>query len=194
MISGLKEWVMSICTAIFFITAVEMIMPNNSMKKYSKFVLGLILITVVLNPIIKIFDKNFNINGYVNEATKYFEEKQFQDDYDKYKNSSINNTVEVFSDNLENLCVNKLEEKFPRDSYEVSAQVSYDTEKEKFIISEVRVGVNEGNIRKVKKIKIKDSKEVSSKELIDDSKSKSITEYLNTVLNIPKDKIKVYKM
>lgn len=194
MISGLKDWVMSICTAIFFITAVEMIMPNNSMKKYSKFVLGLILITVVLNPIIKVFDKNFNINGYVNEATKYFEEKQFQDDYDKYKNSSINNTVEVFSDNLENLCVNKLEEKFPRDSYEVSAQVSYDPEKEKFIISEVRVGVNEGNIRKVKKIKIKDSKEVSSKELIDDSKSKSITEYLNTVLNIPKDKIKVYKM
>nr|WP_307897887.1 stage III sporulation protein AF [Clostridium botulinum] len=30
-----------------------MILPNNSIKKYAKFVLGLILITVVINPIIK---------------------------------------------------------------------------------------------------------------------------------------------
>ncbi|MCD3297735.1 stage III sporulation protein AF, partial [Clostridium botulinum] len=50
MIQSIRQWVISIATAIFFITAVEMILPNNSIKKYAKFVLGLILITVVINP------------------------------------------------------------------------------------------------------------------------------------------------
>ena len=50
MIEGLKVWITSICTAIFFITAVEMILPDDSLKKYAKFVLGLILITVVISP------------------------------------------------------------------------------------------------------------------------------------------------
>ena len=43
MIGELRNWIISICTAVIFITAVEMIMPNNSFKKYAKFVLGLIL-------------------------------------------------------------------------------------------------------------------------------------------------------
>ena len=62
MIEGLKVWVTNITIAIFFITAVEMILPDNSMRKYAKFVLGLMLIVVIINPIMKIFDKDFNFN------------------------------------------------------------------------------------------------------------------------------------
>ncbi len=64
LIELLKVWVTNITIAIFFITAVEMILPDNSMKKYAKFVLGLLLIVVIINPIIKIFDKDFNISAY----------------------------------------------------------------------------------------------------------------------------------
>ena len=40
---------------MIFMTAIEIIAPDNSMKKYIKFVLGLILISVMINPIIKFF-------------------------------------------------------------------------------------------------------------------------------------------
>ena len=70
MIELLKVWVTNITIAIFFITAVEMILPDNNMKKYAKFVLGLMLIVVIINPIIKIFDKDFDLNSYSSKATK----------------------------------------------------------------------------------------------------------------------------
>lgn len=193
MLEHLKVWVINICTAVFFITAVEMILPDNKMKKYAKFVLGLILITVIMNPIIKIFNNDFNLESYVNSASKYFEEKEYTKDYDKYKISSIDNTVNVFSKNLENLCIEKLREKFPKDNYEVIVDAGYDTEKENFVINTINVGITEGKVKKIKKIKINDSKEVSSSEIEDYKKSNIIKEYLSQLMNVPTDKIKVYK-
>lgn len=193
MLEHLKVWVINICTAVFFITAVEMILPDNKMKKYAKFVLGLILITVIMNPIIKIFNNDFNLESYVNSASKYFEEKEYTKDYDKYKISSIDNTVNVFSKNLENLCIDKLREKFPEDNYEVIVDAGYDTEKENFVINTINVGITEGKVKKIKKIKINDSKEVSSSEIEDYKKSNIIKEYLSQLMNVPTDKIKVYK-
>lgn len=194
MIEAFKEWIINICTAIFFITAVEMILPSNAMKKYTKFILGLILITVLINPIVKLFDKNFNIDSYVNNASRYFDEKQYRQDYDKYKVSSIDSTTQVFSNNLESLCIQKLKEKFPKDNYEIFPKVKYESNEEKFIIDEIKVGVNEGKVKTVKKVNIKNSKEVTSKDMISEEKSKEISEYLSQILNIPRDKIKVYKI
>jgi stage III sporulation protein AF len=194
MLEAFKNWIINICTAIFFITAVEMILPSNSMKKYTKFVLGLILITVLINPIVKLFDKNFDIDSYVNTASKYFEEKQYKQDYDKYKNNNIDNTAQVFSNNLGKICIQKLQEKFPKDNYEVFPKVKYDSNEEKFIVDEIKVEVNEGRIKNIKKVDIKDTKEVNVKEVLNKEKNKEIIEYLSEVLNIPKDKIKVYKI
>jgi stage III sporulation protein AF len=56
------------------------------------------------------------------------------------------------------------------------------------------VGVNEGKVKTVKKVNIKNSKEVNSKDMLSEEKSKEISEYLSQILNIPKDKIKVYKI
>ncbi|MCY6354072.1 stage III sporulation protein AF [Clostridium sp. ZS2-4] len=193
MLEHLKLWVINICTAVFFITAVEMILPDNKMKKYAKFVLGLILITVIVNPIIKIFNNDFNVESYVNSASKYFEGKEYAKDYDKYKVSSIDNTVSVFSQNLENLCIKKLKEKFPKDNCEVIVDAGYDAKSENFVINIINVGITEGKVKKIKKIRINDSKEVSNLEFEDYKKSNVIKEYLSELMNIPTDKIKVYK-
>lgn len=56
----LKELVTTLVTALIFITAIELISPNNSMKKYLKFILGLVLITIILNPIVKIISNGQN--------------------------------------------------------------------------------------------------------------------------------------
>jgi len=194
MLDALRNWILNISTAIFFITAVELILPNNSTKKYAKFILGLILITVVINPLIKVYDKNFNINSYVNSATKYFEEKKFKDDYEKYKKSSIEKTAEVFSSNLGEMTGAKLEEKFKKYKFKVTIDSVYQEEKGKYEISGIKVGVNEGSIKKIEKIKVGDSKEVSSKDTLSKELEGTIVEFISKELNIDKQKIMVYKM
>ncbi len=52
---ALKKFVITLVTVLIFMSAVEMIAPSK-MKKYIKFVLGLILITIILNPILQIVE------------------------------------------------------------------------------------------------------------------------------------------
>ena len=193
MIASIKQWIVSICTAIFFITAVEMILPNNSMKKYAKFVLGLILITVILNPIIKLFNRSFNFEGYINSASQYIDEKQYKNNYGKYKTETIDNTSEVFAKNLEKVCNKKLKDKYPKDNYNVKVKVLYDDVKEKFDIQEVNVGVKEEGVKKVKKVTLDETKEVATKKVMEKEKSSKIINYLSEAIDVPKEKIRVYK-
>ena len=48
----LNNFIITLVATMIFMTAIEIIAPDNSMKKYIKFVLGLILIVVLLNPIV----------------------------------------------------------------------------------------------------------------------------------------------
>ena len=48
----LNNFIITLVATMIFMTSIEIIAPDNSMKKYIKFVLGLILISVMINPII----------------------------------------------------------------------------------------------------------------------------------------------
>ena len=73
----LKEFVITLVTTMILITAVELIAPDNSMKKYLKFVLGLILIVVILNPILKFFNVGENeLKNSISSYEKNLKEKE----------------------------------------------------------------------------------------------------------------------
>lgn len=113
MIQILKDWIINICIVVFFVTAVEMILPDNKIKKYAKFILGLIIITVLINPIMKIFDGNYNIDVYANKAAETLSKSNYNSDFTKYQETSVNSTLENFNLNLKNLCEKILKDKIP---------------------------------------------------------------------------------
>lgn len=194
MIGELRNWIINICTAVIFITAVEMILPNNSFKKYAKFVLGLILITVLVNPIIKIFDKGFNLDEYTNRAVKYIDDKNYEKDYDKYKENSMSKTLDTFKANLENIVKDKLIDRYPNNAYDVEAEVAYDESSESVNIKNIKVGVRDGTIKAVKKVDISTKGSVeNSAQSLNDEKSMLIKEYLSKELDISANSIEVYK-
>ena len=195
MLQTLREWLISICTAVFFITAVEIILPDNSMKKYAKFVLGLILITVFINPIIKVFDKNFDISTYTANVIENFDKKKTESEFKQYKEKNLNTTLEVFKLNLQTSCEKKLKEKYPDSNCKVQVDAAYDSEKDELVIKDIKVGVKEGNVEKIKKIKIGgESKSVNSEDNMDNEKSTDIKKYLSNELNVSKEVIQVYKL
>ena len=195
MLQTLREWLISICTAVFFITAVEIILPDNSMKKYAKFVLGLILITVFINPIIKIFDRNFDISTYTANVVENFDKKKTENEFKQYKEKNLNDTLEVFELNLQTSCEKKLKEKYPDSNYKVEVNAAYDSENDKLAIKDIKVGVKDGSIEKIKKIKISgESKSVNSEDNMDNEKSTDIKKYLSNELNVSKDVILIYKL
>ena len=194
MIELLKLWVTSITIAVFFITAVEMILPDNSMKKYAKFVLGLLLIVVIIKPIIKIFDNDFNISAYSGKVTSYMETGTDQAKIKKYKESNILNTAENFKKNLEDQCLTNLEETYPENKYNVDIDVVYDSKNGVFNINTVGIEVVDPGVKSVNNIKI-DTKSVSAskKNLIEGAKGNKIKKLISSKFKISNDIITVYK-
>jgi stage III sporulation protein AF len=194
LIELLKLWVTSITIAVFFITAVEMILPDNSMKKYAKFVLGLLLIVVIVKPIIKIFDKDFNISAYSGQVTSYMETGTSQADIKKYKDSNILKTEENFKKNLENQCIANLEETYPENKYNADIAVVYDSKNGVFNISTVGIGVEDPGVKSINNIEI-DTKRVSAskKDVIEDAKGNKIKKLISNKFKISNDIITVYK-
>ena len=55
----IKEWVTNIILFILLATVIDMLLPNSNMQKYTKMVIGLLLITIILSPILKLISSDF---------------------------------------------------------------------------------------------------------------------------------------
>jgi stage III sporulation protein AF len=195
LIEALKVWVTNITIAVFFITAVEMILPDNNMKKYAKFVLGLMLIVVIINPIIKIFDKNFDLYSYSNKAVSYMESSTSVTDIKKYKDINITKTSDNFKNNLEKECIMDLKEAFPENKYNADIEIMYDDKVAQFNINKVEIGIVEGGVKNISEIKI-DTKSVnaSKRSILEGEEGDKIKSRLSSKFQISKDVITVYKL
>lgn len=190
----LRGWISDICVSILFMTAVELVLPENSIKKYSKFVLGLVFIVVVVSPIIEFVNQDTNVyndialnEDYVNKFDHYLE-----NNLDEYSERVKKTTIDSFKNNLARNCENLLKNNFKGNNFEVHASVSY--ENENFKIKQLIVRVEEFGIKKVEtieKVVIGDEKNYNqvSKEY---PKAKEIKKFLAEELNISETVIKVY--
>ncbi|WP_138204472.1 stage III sporulation protein AF [Haloimpatiens lingqiaonensis] len=191
MIEFMKNWVITISVCVFFIIAVESILPSNDLKKYAKFVLGLILIITIINPIIKIINGNLNITSAIN-MDKYTEDKLYKNTYEEYKNKNIESTCKNFEYNLEKQCMNKLKEKYSDNNFKIAVKVKYQEDTNSFKIMSMNVGVKKHKV--VEKVVINTKREPKSKEKVEDKLDKEIKNYINKEFEIPINVINIYKI
>jgi stage III sporulation protein AF len=69
----LKEWITNIILFILLATVIDMLLPNSNLQKYVKVVIGLLLISIILSPIMKLFSSDFestlsSLTNYQNPA------------------------------------------------------------------------------------------------------------------------------
>ena len=86
----MRSWIMNITVVIIFTMLMDILIPNNDMKKFAKVIMGLLIILVVIQPFI--MAKNW---GYQFQATMA-QTEAFLDSSDSDKNAQ---SVEVFQNN-----------------------------------------------------------------------------------------------
>ena len=190
---GIKSFVITLVSMIILITAIELIAPDNSMKKYVKFVLGTILIAVMISPIVSLISNGEEVlTKEIEEYIQIADNKSIEAS-NEYKQ---NNSEIVFKESLEQNCMSLLKEKFKDLDFEINIDCDVDMKNINYLINNVNIGVKNKEVSTIKKIiinKSNDSTEVSSNE--DTVKNKDeIEDYLSETLNITKDNIKVYKI
>lgn len=189
----IKSFVITLVSMIILITAIELIAPDNSMKKYVKFVLGTILIAVMISPIISLISNGEEVlTKEIEEYIQIADNKSIEAS-NEYKE---NNSEIVFKESLEQNCMSLLKEKFKDLDFEINIDCDVDMKNINYLINNVNIGVKNKEVSTIKKIiinKSNDSTEVSSNE--DTVKSKDeIKDYLSETLNITRDNIEVYKI
>lgn len=178
----LNKFIISLVTAIIFITAIELVGPDNDMKKYLKFVMGLILVAIILNPIVQFLTKGErvltqDVLSYTNEITSKTSEESFDKNTQKIKE-------ENFKKNFDKNCESALNEKFLDFTFTSDIDCDVDFANMNMEVKSLKVYAKPKGIRKIEKVTIgEDGK--------DDEIKTKIKEFLSKELNIDKSKIKV---
>ncbi|MBS6006929.1 MAG: stage III sporulation protein AF [Clostridium baratii] len=190
----LKEFVITLVTTMILITAVELIAPDNSMKKYLKFVLGLILIVVILNPILKFFNVGENeLKNSISSYEKNLKEKESDNDINVDSNKL---REESFKNNFNKNCENMLKNEFKDMEFKCEVDCNVDFKGVKFDISSINVYIKDKKVKKivnVEKVEIDTSKESKKKENKNEE-YKDVVNFLKSELEISESKINIYKM
>lgn len=97
----IKEWSYALSVVIIFSSLVEAIAPNDNYRKYIHFVLGLILLIAVVNPVLKLMNVEYKpymengVSEYNIDLNKVeFEQKKYVlGVYEKMLISSVKSSV-----------------------------------------------------------------------------------------------------
>ncbi|MDS0527334.1 stage III sporulation protein AF [Clostridium sp. SHJSY1] len=183
----IKNFVVTLVTTLIFITAIELIGPDNSMKKYLKFVLGLILIAVILNPIIQFLTNGktvltAGIDKYSKEITSDNKDEKRLEENKKIREES-------FKSNFNKNCVSLLNKEFDNYSFSSDVDCEVDFTNMSFKVTKLKIEAQEKGVKKVEKVDLEKNTEEEKSE---DGTQKKIKKFLSEELDIGEDKIEVH--
>lgn len=94
----LMDWVTQIVIFLILAAIIDLLMPNNAMKKYIQFVAGLILILIFLKPVLSVFDININetIEASLRQTLQSTELTEDMDGLIKIKKSEIESSQDAY--------------------------------------------------------------------------------------------------
>lgn len=185
----IKGFITTLVTTLIFITAIELVGPDNSMKKYLKFVMGLILVSVLLSPIVKLFSKGET--ALISVIDKYDKEVE-KGVYGEHTDTNAQELrEESFKNNFNRNCINKLSREFENMTFESELDCEVDFDNMTCKVNELRIGISEKGVKKVKEVKIGGGEEEVKEE---DSTQKEVKDFISEELEISRDKIVVYHL
>lgn len=196
MIEQISNWSKEIVISVIIVTIIELVLPDNSSKKYIKVIMGIFIVFVVISPLIKILGQSqknivFNVNEFSDEKNTIVSSS----------NGIVKNTDDsirkIFSQNLINDLKVKLKEKgyvIDNVNFKISKDDSYNIEEISFkVIEKIKVE-NKKETKtivdhiKTVKIKIEDNKkEINS--IISANEKSSLIDFISSTYEIDKSKI-----
>jgi stage III sporulation protein AF len=157
MFLALENWIISIVVIVMFLSLVDLVLPKNSLKKYAKLVMGLIVIIIIITPIFNLFNSKTDINKLINDYTVKYDTKSTQNI--KETNEQLNNeTINVFKDNLKKEIELSIYDNLKK-KYKVNKmEIIEDQKSSQFlevVYIELKKVINENKIEIVSKINLK---------------------------------------
>lgn len=174
MIEFLVSWAEQLIIALIIIIMLEMIIPNNNYRKYIKIILGIFVLYVIFNPLIKNKITDFNIEQEINNQTKAINIKEPQASIINYNAQIENAYKQKFKENI-TVSLNEKGYKLNNINLEIkyNGQEKIETNKLELKISKIEENKN----IKIDKVKISEEKQDISNQELDELKQEISNTY-----------------
>ncbi len=199
MLDWFRSWSKGIVVAVIIATLIEMLLPDNTSKKYIKIIIGIFVVYTIISPVINQFTGN-DINEYL-EIDDFIQTSSNVVQINEISQNTNQSIKKIYSQNLENDLKTRLKTKgyiAGNVTVTISNDESYNIERIDLKIDE-KVQSNEDNIQEVhtivdnvKSISIKiTNQEPQDDSIIDDNDKNEIKEYLKNTYEIDINKINI---
>lgn len=125
----LKVWLLNIVMVIVFVSFIEILMPNNKMKKYLSLILGFVVMLVILNPLVNMINSKedlanefFKISNQLNKEEYTFVSKNIETKQQKQ-------LLSLYKKRLKSDIVNRIENKYEVKVLDVAIDLEDNKEK-----------------------------------------------------------------
>ena len=98
----LRNWIVNITVIIIFIMFLDTVMPNDSLKRYVKVIIGLLIIISVIKPFVLVKDYAKGFDREFLETINYVENNRSTVNSEKISKYQMQKAVEIFEGNLKN--------------------------------------------------------------------------------------------
>lgn len=198
MIDWFRTWSKGIVIAVIISTIIEMILPNNTSKKYIKIIIGIFIVYTIVSPVIEQFVGK-DINEYI-EIDDYIEVSSNSVETSEISNNANESIKRIYKQNLENDLRSKLKEKgyvASNISVSITNDDTYNIDKIDITISE-KIQTNENEkqtetiVDYIQYVTIKiDSNNQDSNSAIDENDKNTIKQYIYENYEVPENKINI---
>lgn len=188
-----KEWITNIILFVLLATVIELLLPNTKMEKYVKMVVGLLLISIILSPILKLFSENFERDIFVYSHLTENDQKLMENSIEEKKREiqAMHDAyiLEEVSSQLKELAKEELMDEFGLNISKIDLVMDSSTEGEIEAITVYLQDHPNDEIEVVKKVEINTRNPLPSVQLA--NKSEEITSLLSKLWGVNKAVIDV---
>ena len=196
MIDAISNWAGELVVSLIIVTLIEMLLPENKIKKYVKTVIGIYIIFCIISPFI---DKEQFATIFEN-AEKNLEKLQIENQVSAGLENTDISIQELYIQEFEKNVIKKVEE-LGFEVKECDVDIEINASKENAGINGIYLAIgdkkNENNknievenIEKVE-ISINDSKSGNNKDEEETEDTKEVKEFLKNYYEIKEEKIKI---
>lgn len=185
MIAWLSSWAGSVVASIIVCTIIELVLPNNSNKKYARTVIGIYILFTILSPIItKISNNDINIIGTIDSVIGSTEYEEISE------NSGLDTTEnikQIYKNNIEQDIISKLKQK-GYDSVITAISINFIDGEDYGKINQLNIKINEkieneNEIKVVENVNI-DLSSNSEENIISKQEQEKLKNFISSEYNI----------
>lgn len=200
----LRQWIINIAATIIFVSFIEIIMPDNSMRKYIRLVVGLLVMIVIINPLLSLTAGEFDMGDKILEMASAINIRDIRHQVENIEEGQRESIIEVYRNRLEEQIARQVTEENLANKVTAEVDIEEDLKSDGFgAIKGIRLfvydkGDDQEGIKKIgiDKVEINTGKQPHESAVDAMSQSQTqltdkISEYLAGIYGVSPDKIDV---